>query len=229
MNTNQRHDETHEELLLAAICGDLDRDDARLVERMTACPVCQQELTEQQALAETFAVWGRDQRQVQRALSAGRQVAGSDLVAPFVRARAGERGERVARAPSHSWAPLAAAAALAVTTGGVWMAAQSSIDGGPPPQVFLGEDSSGLRIERAEDGRLRAVWPPELPAGGWFELGFRSIDGLALPLAREKVAEAQWTPSSEQAAVLPETFELEVLVLDAGGDPVDKYQRTVSP
>ena len=225
MSEHERHDETHDELLLAALCGDLAEDDPRLVARLGACSACREELAAQQALAASFEALGRDQRQVQRDLSAGRQVAGSDLVTPFLQGRVAERR---ARTPSQRWVPLAAAAALAFTAGGVWLASQAGNVGPRSSRILLGEDGSGLGVERLEDGRLRITWPAELPAGGYFELVWRKGDGGLLSLPSRKVDEAQWIPSSDEAALLPPTFELVVVVHGTQGEPLRKYRGTVS-
>jgi hypothetical protein len=208
-----RHDASHEDLLQSVVCGDIPHGDPRLAEAQ-ACPTCQRELAEHEQLAELLDGWGAEQRRAQQAAAGGSPAHGSALVEPFIRQRLAE-----SRPPARSpvWVPLAAAAALAVTTTAAWVVTERQGSDQRGGDTLLGEGDLELRASRTPDGLPSVTWSAGLPQGGRYELRLFPTDGAGRELAVLHTTEPRWTPSPTERAALPAAFELEVTVLDAQG------------
>jgi hypothetical protein len=222
VNRTDRHDASHDHLLQAVLCGEIPRDDPRLAEAQ-ACPTCQREIAEHDELALLLGTWGAEQRLAEQAAIGGAPAPGSSLVEPFIRQRLAEHRPPV-RSPA--WIPLAAAAALAVTATGAWVASErqgSDQRGG----TLLGEGDLDLHTDWTPDGLPSVSWSAELPPGGRYELRCFG-DGAGHELAVLRTTEPRWTPTPSERAALPAAFELEVTVLDAQGVPVQQGSLRVS-
>ena len=217
-----RHGSRHEELLLAIACGDVSRDEARVREWLERCPTCRKELALQDAIAGDLEGLAREQRAVRADLAAGRQVAGSDRVEPFLRAKLAEYGAR-----QRPWVPLAAAAALMMTTGAAWLARPPHAPTGFD-RTLLGEGDFSIEVVPLAHGRFTLTWTAEAPPRGRFEVSCRDRDGGPLDLPSRRTSESRWTPTETEASALPAEFQVEVCVLDAQGQPIQVSSRRVS-
>lgn len=217
------HDEDHETFLLMLTCGDARPDSAESIERLRACTVCRDDFEGMQRLAADLQTWALADRDLQSDLGDRRQVAGSDLVAPYLRARMAERRERTRR-----WVPLAAAAALAVGVG-AWVASEA-LQGDPPVgETLLGEGELSVAVQFDQDRTPVVVWPAAAPAGGRYELSWQAVGGgRGLDLPPERTKEHRWSPSAEQAAALPGDYKVVVTVLDAQDTPLSEGSVRVS-
>jgi hypothetical protein len=222
---SQRHDRAHDELLRLAICGDIPRDDPRLAQRLATCSECQRELSDQDELFGFLEDWGRAARRAKRDLAAGRRAPGSDLVARFVRERVAER--RAAARP-RAWFPLAAAAALAVTAGGAWLASERLAQDPRAPQTLLGAGPLQLEVSYGALGLPTVTWSADLPPGGQYELRWLDPDGRALELAPRRTIAPSWTPDPSETSALPPRYQLEVTVLGAQSEPLRQASLSLS-
>jgi len=211
------HSREHDRVLERASVGDIDRDDPDLTALLEECPECRDRmdgLVELEGLLERAA---EEQRAVLAGLEPEREPPGSDLVAPFVHARVEEQRRRV------PWLPLAAAAALVATTGGVWIAARMA-ERTPREATFLGSSTihfQGARERVVPYGPVQ--WEAEAaPRDGFFEIRILDARGTPLPgLDTRRLEQPEWMPSPEEEELLPDEFRLEVTVMSAFGEPSD--------
>lgn len=104
------HPRQHELLLEAALAGDVDPLDPRLVERLARCAECRSLHAELVATRGLLDQAGRDEREILATLDRQRVVPGSERVAPLLRALAAERPHLALVAEDR--APVAGEAAL---------------------------------------------------------------------------------------------------------------------
>jgi len=209
------HSDEHEQVLERAAVGDIERDDPGLTSLLAECPECRDRMD---GLVELEGLLGRaasEQRAILSGLDLEREVPGSDLVAPFVRAKVEEQRRTI------PWLPLAAAAALVATTGGVWIAAQMA-EQAPREQVYLGSRAihfTGADGDVVPFGTVR--WQADaMPRGGTYGIRILDARGTPIPgLDTRRLEQPEWTPSPEEEELLPDEFRLVVEVLDAFSEP----------
>jgi hypothetical protein len=211
------HSEIHERILERATCGDIERDDPSLVSLLEECAECRDRMDSLAAVEGLLEKAASEQREVLAGLDLEREAPGTDLVAPFVRARVEEQRRTV------PWLRMAAAAALVATSGGVWWIASQTGSEAPRRETFLG--SSPIQFTGADDGAVpfgTIHWQTAgaMPPGGAYEIRILDARGTPLPdLDVVRLEQPEWTPSPEEEENLPDEFRLSVAVVDSFGEP----------
>jgi len=217
------HPDRHEQLLQAALGGDLPRGDARW-RTLRDCADCAARLEQYDRLQGLLDEAGRDQAAVLRAAAQAHDAPGVEDVAPFVRAKLAEqRARKPGRLLSfRAWAAAAAAVALIVGWFERQRSARSDSDQGSPGGGVLlgGQKLSAVHPEGDVSNYLPFEWSLPLPPGGSFTLTvWDSATGdPEQPLSTMKnITEQKAWIAAETVAGWPDRIGWQVQALDATG------------
>jgi hypothetical protein len=211
------HDTEHEKLLEQLTCGDLEREDPKLVAVLEECAECRDRVSGLESVSDLLELAALEQRETLADPNTDADLPGRDLVGPFIRARLAER--RRSR-----WLHYAAAAAVIASAGGGWWAMnrlgpvspQSPQSGGSDGPVLLG--SKAFRFEGLQEGGALELGPIQwefgLPPGGSYELELLNAQGAPLTPG-ERLQQSEWIPSPEEVERLPDEFRLRLTAYDA--------------
>jgi hypothetical protein len=231
------HSAEHENVLRALITGDMQPEDPRAADVLTACVECRRKLEDLRALSVLLEETAREERELLASIDPSSGAPGADRVAPFFRARAAEiRGGQArpvdAPAPARRFWPstfqlLAAAAAVILLA---WVARTVLPEPTPRDPTRLGGSSDAdMDPHGPASDFARFRWSFARPPGGWYQLVVLSGElGVDAPLHTtiEHLTEKEWHPSAEIRADWPDTIRWQVIVRDATGGAIGVHETS---
>jgi hypothetical protein len=216
------HAREHELMLEAALAGDIESSDARLLERLHSCEECHTRYQELIAVRALLDDAGRDERDTLAAINYDREVPGSDRVAPFVRAMVAQRQARRTswNRRTLAWAASAAAGIVAVGWLVRWLMPRAE----GPNEVMLGASQGDeMTPNKAVREYEQLRWSLSVPPGGHCELRIWDVTHAGAPqllVTKTALHASQWPDPPESTTSWPDKIRWEVRVFDATGTQI---------